>query len=229
MWHGEYTPNAKNSHKNNLTELHCLKLYRDLIFQENPNPESEIGNSLSGTFYGHICVSATFWEILTSPNQIIWSGIRTHFSRRIWIWSQKFQIQPIGSTVCIFLVSNIYISHYAITMDATIKITHRTSCFMQGTCVYTLNDHQEFLLSVPYHRLHKNANNWGTLGQIEYIAQSGVFRSSMTLKSHIGHATIYKGHVSTHWMCIRKCYYKYHITDYTRMQITGELWDKWNI
>ena len=129
------------------------------------DPAAAIWNSISDTHYGYICVSATFRENMASPNQIIWIGIRSHFSRRIWIWSQKFQIQPVGSIVSIFLTNNIQISYYAITMDATIKITYWTSYWMQWTCVYILNKYQKF-------------------------------------------------------------YYKYHITDYTRMSITVELWDK---
>lgn len=64
-------------------------------------------------------------------------------------------------------------------MGASVKITYWTCHYIQGTCAYILNKYQEILLQVSYHRLHKSANICGTLGQIEYIALSRVFRSSI--------------------------------------------------
>ena len=93
--------------KCDLTKSDHLKWHQGLFSQENSYLNSEIWNSISGTFYGYICVSATLRDNLNPPNQIISSGMRSHFSRRIWIWSQKFQIQPVGSTVSIFLMNNI--------------------------------------------------------------------------------------------------------------------------
>src|ERR1700759_787555 len=71
--------------------------------------------------------------------------------------------------------------HYTITIDTTVKIMYWACYFIQGACTYTLKKYQKYLLQVSYHRLHKSANICGTLGQIEYITQYRVFRSSIQL------------------------------------------------
>jgi hypothetical protein len=50
-----------------LTKSDHLKSHWGLFSQENPNLNSEIWNSISGTFHGYICVSATLQDNLTSP------------------------------------------------------------------------------------------------------------------------------------------------------------------
>jgi hypothetical protein len=74
-----------------------------LIFPGESISELRNYNSISGTFHGYICVSATLRDNLTSPNQIIWSGTEAYFPRRIHIWTQNFGIPLVASSMAIFL------------------------------------------------------------------------------------------------------------------------------
>jgi hypothetical protein len=64
------------------------------------DPGSEVWNSISGSCYSYICAFATLRENLTFTNQDDPYIILTQFSRRIQIWSQKFQILSVAFIFC---------------------------------------------------------------------------------------------------------------------------------
>ena len=109
--------------------------HHDQICKEILNLLSEISNLACNTYYGHICLSATFRRNQTFTNQDDLYIILTGFSRRFWIWSQNVHIQPVASTVGIFLL-NLYLDTwwYSISMDPTMKIIYKTS--RQHVCTY---------------------------------------------------------------------------------------------
>jgi hypothetical protein len=87
----------------NLVQTGCFIYHPDRNFQGVLNIQSEIWNSACGSTYGYIgrmCFSHITGKVIFTNQDDLYI-ILTHFSRRFWIWTWKFEIQPVAAHMAI--------------------------------------------------------------------------------------------------------------------------------
>jgi hypothetical protein len=98
-----YNGNSKNSHQIMCTEWCRSTWYQSQILEQIQDLKSFFLYLVRIMWYSQYTHMTKNSHKINPTNHTIWSGTRTYFSRRIQIWTQKFEIPSVAQDMAIFV------------------------------------------------------------------------------------------------------------------------------